>query len=121
MSMKTFNQELKDELVAEIIRHREADQIKQGTYGDGEGDNWKGCAVGCAIRSLNLKKGKNLKTSDHGVYETEFGIPKILARLEDRIFEGLSVKESKKWPEEFMMLMLVRFIMANVPRSLLRF
>lgn len=92
--MLSFNQELKDELVAEIIKHREADQIIQRTYGSEVDGVWKGCAVGCAIHSLNVSKGKNLKTSDHSVYETEFGIPRILARLEDRIFEGLSVEDS---------------------------
>ncbi len=100
--MRSFNQELKTEIVAEIIRHREQDQIIQGTYGEGTGDNWKGCAVGCAIRSLNLRKGKDFSVSSHSVYETEFGIPRILARLEDRIFEGLSVEDSKTWPENFM-------------------
>ena len=100
--MKTFNQELKNEIVTEIIRHRKADQIIQGTYGTGNGDEWKGCAVGCAIRSLNIKKGMNLNVSSHIVYEDQFGIPVVLARLEDRIFEGLSVENCKTWPENFM-------------------
>lgn len=84
--MKTFNQETKDIIVAEIIRHREADQIKQGTYGEVSNGNWKGCAAGCAIHSLNLKLGKNYSTSDHSVYEKEFGIPRILAKLQDLVF-----------------------------------
>lgn len=100
--MKSFNQELKNEIVAEIIKHREQDQIIQGTYGETVGGEWKGCAVGCAIHSLNLKKGKDFPVSDHGVYETEFGIPIILARLEDKIFEGLSAEDCKTWPENFM-------------------
>jgi len=100
--MKSFNQELKDEIVAEIIKHRKQDQIIQGSYGKNVNGVWKGCAVGCAIHSLNLKKGKTLEVSSHKVYETEFGIPEILARLEERIFEGLSVEDSKTWPENFM-------------------
>ena len=100
--MKTFNQEKKDLLVAEIIRHREADQLMQGTYGQEKHGDWKGCAVGCAIHSLNLTLGKTYSTNDHSVYETELGIPELLAILEDRIFEGLSVEDSKTWPEKFM-------------------
>ena len=100
--MKTFNQELKDVLVAEIIKHREADQILQGTYEKEVNGIWKYCAVGCAIHSLNTKLGKNYKTNDHTVYETEFGIPVVLANLQDKIFEGLTTEDSKTWPENFM-------------------
>ena len=100
--MKTFNAEKKKLIVDEIIRHRLADQIVQGTYGKEDNGVWKGCAVGCAIHSLNVKLGKDYKTSEHSVYETEFGIPLLLANLQDRIFEGLSVAESKVWPENFM-------------------
>ncbi len=91
---------LKEIFVDEIIRHREADMIIQGTYGK-ENGTWKGCAVGCSIHSLNLKLGKDYDTSDHSVYEKELGIPEWLARLEDTIFEGLTVEESKSWPEKF--------------------
>lgn len=95
------DQGLKDLLVKEIENHRKQDQIIQGTYGRGTGKNFKGCAVGCAIHSLNTKLGKRYSTSDHSVYETELGIPEWLARLEDTIFEGLPVEESKKWPGQF--------------------
>jgi hypothetical protein len=93
--------ELKKDFVKEIKRHQEADQIIQGTYAKGSGKNWKGCAVGCSIHSLNRIKKKTYKTSNHSVYETELGIPRQLAYLEDRIFEGLDVKTSKEWPLRF--------------------
>lgn len=99
--MKTFSQSLKDKMVAETIKHREADQIVQGTYGQTEDGKWRGCAVGCAIHSLNKIKKKDLKTSDHTLYETYLGIPKAIARLEDTIFEGLPVEVAKLWPERF--------------------
>ena len=92
--------ELKSLFVAEIIRHRKADQILQGTYGK-ENGKWQGCAVGCSIHSLNLKLGKSYDTSDHSVYETELGIPEWMARLEDTIFEGLPKVEAMRWPERF--------------------
>ena len=99
--MKTFNKKLKALMVAEIKNHQKQDQIIQGTYGQ-ENGIWKGCAVGCSIHSLNLKLDKDYSTSDHSAYEKELGIPRIIACLEDRIFEGLSVEESKKWPLQFM-------------------
>jgi hypothetical protein len=92
---------LKKDFVNEIRKHQKADQIIQGTYGEGSNGDWKGCAVGCSIHSLNRLHGKSFSTSNHKIYETELGIPEWLARLEDTIFEGLSVKEAKKWPLRF--------------------
>jgi hypothetical protein len=89
---------LKESIVSEIKWHQEQDKIIQGTYGS----NGKYCAVGCAINSLNRKCGKNYSTNDHKVYETEFGIPQTIARLEDRIFEGLEAEEAKTFPLKFM-------------------
>src|ERR1044072_3147081 len=101
--MKSYldNPKLKEDFVAEVKKHQEADQIIQGTYGKGSGKSWKGCAVGCSIRSLNNLKGKKYSTGDHKVYETELGIPEWLARLEDTIFEGLPVEDAKQWPLRF--------------------
>ena len=92
---------LKKMLVTEIRKHRKADQIIRGTYGTGSNGDWKGCAVGCSIHSLNKKLGKDLPTNDHTVYETELGIPEWLARLEDILFENLPQEEAVLWPEQF--------------------
>lgn len=92
--------ELKETLLAEIKWHEEQDKIVQGTYGN-EGDEFKGCAVGCSINSLNRKLGKNFSTSDHKIYETELGIPETLAYLEDSLFERMTALDSKKFPYEF--------------------
>ena len=74
-------------ILAQLRRHAEADEIIKGQYWE----NGKGCAVGCTIHS-----GK------HAEYEPRFGIPEMIARLEDVIFEGLPNGESKKWPIDFM-------------------
>jgi hypothetical protein len=74
-------------ILAQIRAHRLADQIVKGEYWE----DGKGCAVGCTIHS-----------SDHAEYETRFGIPQMLAWLEDRIFEGLPNAEAMLWPERFM-------------------
>ncbi len=100
--MKTFNKELKAKLLKEIKKHEKADMIIQGTYGRGEGKEWKGCAVGCSLKSLNIIKKTDDAVNAHQRYEDELGIPRIIAKLEDGIFEKLSLTDSKKWPYEFM-------------------
>jgi hypothetical protein len=99
--MKTFTKDItKKDLLKEIEKHRKADQIVQGTYGKKNGQ-WRGCAVGCSIHSINNLKNTRYQTGNHSVYEKELGIPEWLARLEDTIFEGLPVEDAKKWPGQF--------------------
>lgn len=81
----------KDELIASLEAHRAADRFAQGRYWE-EG---RGCAVGCSLVDFGVKP------SDHGQYEPLFGIPRILARLEDGIFEGLPIDRAKEWPLRF--------------------
>src|SRR6266446_9264114 len=79
--------QIKDKYVNRVRAHAKADEIVKGFYWkDG-----KGCAVGCSVHSDN-----------HTAYETEMGIPQMLARLEDRIFEGSTNGWSKQWPERFL-------------------
>ena len=70
-----------------IRAHAKADQIIHGTYWE----NGKGCAVGCTIHG-----------SDHGKYETELGIPRILAKLEDVLFERMANGHAKEFPLQFL-------------------
>ncbi len=90
--------QLKADMLAELDEHRRLDQIVKGTYGEGTNGDWKGCAVGCAIHSLNRKRGTKYSTSDHTAYEVGFGIPQMLARLEDGIFENLPDPVYLDWP-----------------------
>ena len=101
--MLSFNNDpkLKARLLKEIGKHEKADAIIQGTYSQGTGKDWKGCAVGCALKSMNTILGREKPTNEHARYETELGIPRILARLEDRFFEALPIDEAKKWPRQF--------------------
>ena len=80
-------QEIKDKYLARVQVHYDADEIIQGQYWDGG----KGCAVGCTLHSDN-----------HSAYETELGIPRVLARLEDGIFEGLPNDIAKEFPLRFL-------------------
>ena len=74
-------------VLEQLRAHAKADEIIKGRYWEGG----KGCAVGCSIHS-----------GQHAEYEPRFGIPQVLARLEDCIFEGLSNKKAKAWPVRFM-------------------
>jgi len=97
--MKTFVNTVitKEELLKELKWHQEQDNFVKGTYFD----QGKGCAVGCSIESINRTKGLSYKTDDHSKYPEIMGVPEWLARVEDAIFEGLSIKRSKVWPLEF--------------------
>jgi len=78
---------IKVAVLAQLAQHAKADEIVKGRYWEGG----KGCAVGCTVHS-----------GAHVEYESRFGIPQILAHLEDRIFEGLPNARAKVWPIEFM-------------------
>lgn len=91
---------LKTFVLDQIRLHREADKLIKGIYWD----DGKGCAIGCTIEAVRLHNGntkKNLGHGSHALYETELGIPRILARLEDNFFEALPHGESQAWPERF--------------------
>jgi hypothetical protein len=87
--MKAFHNDpkIKEFYLSRVKAHRAADEIVQGVYWE----KGKGCAVGCSVHSNN-----------HAAYETEMGIPRIIAGLEDRIFEGLEPSLAKNWPVDFL-------------------
>lgn len=87
--MKAFYNDpaIKQLYLDRVTAHEKADEIIKGAHWQ----NGKGCAVGCTIHS-----GLHLS------YETELGIPEVLAQLEDYFFEGLSNEEAKTWPRRFL-------------------
>lgn len=89
---------LKKDFIRELKKHKKADAFVQGTYSKDGSDEFRGCAVGCSIESLNRIKDKDYSYSKHSSYEVLIGVPEVLAYLEDRIFEGLPVEASKEWP-----------------------
>ena len=74
-------------ILKQLRDHAAADELVKG-IGWARG---KGCAVGCTLHAY-----------DHTLYESRFGIPEALARLEDTIFEGLPNEEAQKWPIRYM-------------------
>lgn len=99
LNMLAFHgsQELKDFVLNQLAIHREADKLVKGQYWE----NGKGCAVGCTLQAISLRNGKEIEHGDHQNYESELGIPRIIAKLEDRFFEALPNGESQNWPEKF--------------------
>ena len=87
--MRAFHNDpkIKDKYMARLQAHYAADEIVKGRYWE----HGKGCAVGCTIHS-----------DDHFAYETELGIPEALARLQDCVFEGLTLEKAKEFPIEFL-------------------
>jgi hypothetical protein len=79
--------DVKEFYIARVRAHREADQLIHGIYWE----HGKGCAVGCTVHS-----------GDHSAYERGLGIPRLLARLEDGIFEALPNGDASLWPERFL-------------------
>lgn len=111
----------KTQFINELKKHQLADAFIKGTYlGDGLQD-MKGCAVGCSLKSINRIKNINEKVDIHKRYETELGIPEWLARLEDTIFEGLPLEESKQWPVEFSMSIKVGVDLDQIKNKILYF
>ena len=91
--MKAFHNDpkIKEYYLERVRAHAAADEIAQGNYYKVIGGKLKACAVGCTIHG-----------HDHSAYERELGIPMILARLEDRIFENLPENLMKTWPDRFL-------------------
>jgi len=96
--------DLKASFLEEIGKHEQADMLRKGSYGNGIPDcGFKGCAIGCALHSLNKLQGKPPSelandTGNHERYVTELGLPLWLAYMEDHIFESLPDNLSKTWP-----------------------
>ncbi len=90
--------ELKNFVLGQLAQHREADRLVKGHYWE----RGKGCAVGCTLEAVRLRnKKRRIEHGSHALYEGELGIPRVLAFLEDRIFERLPNGDSQRWPERF--------------------
>ena len=92
---------LKESIVSEMCKHQKQDQFIKGTYAKMNG-KFKGCAVGCAIDSFNIKLGKSYDKNNHKAFEEAIGVPEYLARVQDTIFEGLPEKENSKFAVDFL-------------------
>jgi hypothetical protein len=79
---------IKAKYLRRVRAHVKADELIRGTgYKNG-----RGCAVGCTLNKY-----------DHAAYETELGVPQILAKLEDVLFERMPETDAMKWPTRFLL------------------
>lgn len=92
---------LKEKFVTEMKWHREQDMILQGSTGEGEGLEWKGCCIACGVHSMSRISGEKYRPYDHKLWETLIGIPEWMAHLCESIFEGLPESEAKEFPVQF--------------------
>lgn len=98
--------DLKAAFLEQIGLHEAADRIQHVGYAEfkqnGVAVFTGGCAVGCSLESMRVIEGlSSIEHSDHALYERYLGVPLMLARLEDRIFEGLPIADSLRWPRQF--------------------
>lgn len=81
------NPGLKKQTIAAMRQDIKADRLVKGHYWNGN----NGCFVGCVIRGESPNK-----------FEIQLGIPRVLARLADRIFESLDYDDSKKFSIDYL-------------------
>ena len=102
MSAYNGSEELRAAFIAGLKWHREQDAIVQGSYGDTDDGRWRGCAVGCGLRTLYHMDGvEDGDTSSHAELSRRTGIPIVLHRLQDSIFERLPNAVALDWPVRF--------------------
>ncbi len=93
MEYPAYPQNDKAMYLKRVRAHRLADELVQGTGWESNGHT-RGCSVGCTIHSY-----------DHEKYAELIGGNVILARLQDRIFEGLPKADALKFPEAYLSAM----------------
>ena len=86
----------KEELLAALRRHQQADSFRKGVYWDPH--ERRGCAVGCSVMDFSTEGDARYS---HAKYEILFGIPAQLAMLEDTIFEEMNPADIGRWPLQF--------------------
>ena len=86
----------------EIANHQEQDKIIRGAYWDWNED--RGCAIGCAFSSIANISDKLMvpdTRDNHRLLARYLGIDEELLRVEDFLFENISIERAKAWPLEF--------------------
>ena len=82
---------VKKHFVNQLLEHRRLEHLVQGVGFEKNGTT-KGCNIGCLFEHYDHAKG-----------EQESGIPEVLLRLADTIFEGLPAKKANdfavEWPK----------------------
>jgi len=77
------NAQLKEKYIKRLEAHYAADEFVQGKYWE----NGKGCQWGCTLHS----------NDPHPLVEDTLGIPRVLSKLSDRLFEGMEPCQVEAW------------------------
>ena len=108
MTMLSYNDDpgFASRFRAEMREHSEQDHLMRTSYGEECSDGvWRGCAIGCAVRSLDRITGASGREiwdyDDHALVAARLGIPHQIAHVVDRIFEGLPLPLALEWPCRF--------------------
>ena len=91
---------LLEELIPLADAHRAADEYVSGTY------EWVGgaCAVGCTVHDA-IRLGKlpaDTGAGDHRAVARATGLPEMVWRLANRVFEGLPAADQPAWTPRFL-------------------
>ena len=86
MTIYHGDQALAERITAQMTHHYMADQVVQGTYAKGAGDTFRGCFIGCIAHSDNVAEVERLT-----------GLPPMLTRIAESIFEGLPADEARQF------------------------
>ena len=87
--------DLKAATVADLKRDHEKDHLVRGLFGElGIDSEYRGCQVGCLVmadmfRHGTLNEESVYNVAWHAEVESRFGVPRALAYLWDRTFEGV--------------------------------
>ncbi len=116
------NPTLRKKVLAQMRKHQRADAFIHGSYAQaGRKGEFKGCAVGCTLESMRrIEKLDAIEHSNHALYERYLGIPVMLARLEDRLFENLPRKDAAVWPQKFLSAIAVGADLSMVGPAFMR-
>ena len=95
------DKKLKTSIVKEMKLHQKQDRFIKGSYSKING-GFHGCAVGCAIDSMNKVLKKEYAYDNHVNFEEAIGVPEWLARLSDTLFEGLPSRENSQFAVDFL-------------------
>lgn len=118
--MQAYNNDenFRARFISELERHREEDRFTQGTYGEAIDGLWRGCAVACSLRTLDIIDGESPASMLHkDFYDGEVWnarlrpshkelsrrlcIPIHMAYAEDKVFELLPRDHAMEWPLRF--------------------
>lgn len=81
------NSSLKENLLKELKKHKEADQLTQGYFTNSKGTKFRGCSIGCVlhIASEDIVNWKNINLEK---VERAYGIPVWLTDFHETLLSG---------------------------------